>query len=191
MARISLVVNDEHAVQAHDVVVERLLGAVIVIPESAHLFIWITIAAKRVEAGVAIRVEMVFPAAAREEVARETIALRAMVAVVQVDRDLGVAERVIPAGRSAVPEANDCGFAISVQDHWAWIDTIETPDICVAVIRVELVQAGPGFQFGRHVGRGELSPALMIRSGPFTRPSVGCLLGRRAQWMVYHWKRNR
>jgi len=56
---------------------------------------------------------------------------------------------------------------------------------------VELVQAGPGFQFGRHVRRGELSPALVIRSGPFTGACVGHLLGRRAQWMVYRWKRNR
>src|SRR6185369_7789554 len=134
---------------------------------------------------------MVFPAAAREEVACETVAFRSMVPVVQVDRNLGVAKRVIAGRRRAVPEAHDCGFAISVQDHWAWIDTIETPDICVAVIRVELVQAGPGFQFGRHVRRGELSPALMIRSGPFTRTGIGCLSGHWAQWMVYRWKHNR
>src|SRR5215216_3855219 len=169
MARIRRIVNDEHSVQAHDVIVEGLLCAVIVIPESPHLFPRVTVAAKCVEAGVAIRVEMVFPASAWEEVARETIAFGTMVAVVQVDRNLGVAERVIAGWRRAVPEANDCGFAISIQDHWPWIDTIEAPDICVAVIRVELVQAGPGFQFGGHVRRGELSPALMVRSGPFTR----------------------
>src|SRR6185295_16996642 len=149
---------------------------VIVVPESAHLFVRIAIAAKRVEAGVAIRVEMVFPAAAREEVARETVAFGTMVAVVQVDRNLGVAERVIAGWRRTVPEANDCGFAIFIQDHWARIDTIEAPDISVAVIRVELVQARPGFQFGRHVRRGELSPALMVRSGPFSRTSVGYFL---------------
>ena len=191
MARISFVINDEHAVQAHDVVVERFLCAVIVVPESAHLLMWIAIAAKCVKAGVAIRVEMVFPAAAWEEVACETVALGTMVPVVQVDRNLGVAKRVVAVGRRAVPEANDCGFAISVQDHWARIDAIETPDICVAVIRVELVQAGPGFQFGRYVRRGELIPALMIRSGPFTRACVGCLSGHWAQWMVNRWKRNR
>ena len=191
MARIRRIINDEHAVQAHDVVVERLLCTVIVEPESAHLFPWIAIAAKRVEAGVAIRVEIVFPAAAWEEVARETVAFGTMVPVMQVDRNLGVAKRVIAVGRRAVPEANDCGFAISIQDRWGWIDAIEPPDICVAVIRVELVQAGPGFQFGRHVRRGELSPALMVRSGPFTRTCIGCLSGLRAQWMVYRWKRNR
>ena len=114
-----------------------------------------------------------------------------MVTVVQVDRNLGVAKRIIAGRRRAVPEANDGGFAISVQDHWAWIDTIETPDICVAIIRVELVQAGPRFQFGRHVRRGELSPALMIRSGPFTRTRIGYLSGHWAQWMVNRWKRNR
>ena len=129
MARISFVINDEHAVQAHDVVVERFLGAVIVVPEGAHLFMWIAIAAKRVETGVAIRVKMVFPAAAREEVSRETVAFRTVVPVVQVDRNLGVAKRVIAGRRRAGPEANDGGFAISVQDHWAWIDTIEPPDI--------------------------------------------------------------
>jgi len=191
MARISFIVNDEHAVQAHDVVVERFLCAVIVVPEGAHLFMWIAIAAKRVETGVAIRVKMVFPAAAWEEVACETVAFGTMVPVVQVDRNLGVTKRVVAGGRRAVPEANDCGFAISVQDHWAWIDTIETPDICVAVIRVEFVQAGPGIQFGRHVRRGELIPALMIRSGPFTRTRVGNLLRHGAQWMVNRWKRNR
>ena len=191
MARIRPVINDEPAVQTHDVVVEGFLCTVIVEPESAHLFPWIAIAAKRVEAGVAIRVEIVFPAAAREKVARETIAFRTMVPVVQVDGYLGVAKRVIAGRRRAIPEANDGGLAIFVQDRWGWIDTIKSPDICVAVIRVELVQAGPGFQFGRHVCRGELSPALMIRSGPFTRTGVGCLSGHGAQWMVYRWKHNR
>ena len=33
------VINDEHAVQAHDVVVEGVLCTVIVVPESAHLFL--------------------------------------------------------------------------------------------------------------------------------------------------------
>jgi len=103
-----------------------------------------------------------------------------MVAVVQVDRNLGMAKRVVARWRRAIPEANDGGFAISIQDCWAWIDAIETPDIRVAVIRVEPVQAGPGFQFGRHVSRSELSPTLMIRPGPFTRTCVGYLLGLRA-----------
>jgi hypothetical protein len=56
---------------------------------------------------------------------------------------------------------------------------------------VEPVRAGPGFQFCRQVSRGELSPALMVHSGPLTRTSVGCLSGLRVQWMVYRWKRNR
>jgi hypothetical protein len=191
MARIRVVINDEHSVQAHDVVVEGLLCTVIVIPESAHLFPCIAIAAKRVEARVAVRVEMVFPTAAREEVARKTVAFRTMVPVVQVDGYLGVAKRVISGRRRAVPEPHDCGFTISIQDGWAGIDTIETPDICVTIVGVEPVQAGSGFQFGGYMRRGELSPALMIRSGPFTRTCVGYLLGRRAQWMVYRWERNR
>src|ERR1044072_4390253 len=102
-----------------------------------------------------------------------------------------MAERVVAAGRRAVTEANDGGFTISVQDRWAWIDAIEAPDICVAVVRVEPVQAGSGFQFGRDVSRCEMSPALMVRSGPFTCTCVGCLLGLRAQRMVYRRKRNR
>src|ERR1041384_7744716 len=129
MTRIGFVINEEHAVQAHDVVVESLLSTVIVVPEAAHLFPWIAVAAKRVEAGVAIRIEMVFPAAAWEEVSRKTIAFRTMVPVVQVDRNLGVAERVVAVGRRAVAEAHDGGFTISIQDRWTWIDTIETPDI--------------------------------------------------------------
>ena len=191
MTRIRLVINDEHAVQTHHVVVEGLLGTVIVVPESAHLFPGIAVAAKGVESGVAIRVEIVFPAGAWEEVSRETVAFGTMVPVMQVDRNLGVAESVVAAGRRAVPEPDECRFAISIQDHWAWIDAIETPDISDAVIRVELVQARPGFQFSGHVSRGELSPALMWRSGPFKRTCVGCLSGLRVQWMVYRWKRNR
>src|SRR6185369_4480513 len=129
MTRIRIVINDEHSVQAHDVVVEGLLCAVIVVPESAHLFPRVAVAAKRVEAGVAIRVEMVFPAAAWEEVSRETVAFGTVVPVMQVDRNLGVAKRVVAAGRRAVAEAHDCGLAISIQDRWAWIDTIEAPYI--------------------------------------------------------------
>ena len=129
MARIRRVINDEHAVQPHDVVVEGFLGAVIVVPESSHLFPRIAVAAKRVEAGVAIRVEIVFPAAAWEEVARETVAFGTMMPVMQVDRYLGMAERSISVRWRAIPEPHDCGFAISVQDRGAWIDTIETPDI--------------------------------------------------------------
>jgi hypothetical protein len=81
MARISFVINDEHSVQAHDVVGERELGTVIVVPESAHLFPRIAIAAKRIESSVAIRVEMVFPAAAWEEVSCKTVAFGTVVAV--------------------------------------------------------------------------------------------------------------
>src|SRR5215213_6229737 len=129
MARIRLVINDEHAVQAHDVIVECLLRTMIVEPEGAHLFPCITIAAKRIESGVAIRVEIVFPAAAWEEVARETVAFGTMVPVMQVDRNLGVSKRVVAGGRRAVPEANNRRFAISIQDRWGWIDAVEPPDI--------------------------------------------------------------
>src|SRR6185369_4883127 len=129
MARIRVVINDEHAVQTHDVVVEGLLCTVIVVPERAHLFPWIAVAAKGVEASVAIRVEIVFPATAREEVSCETVALGTMVPVVQVDRNLGVTERVVATGRRTVAEPHDRGFAISIQYGWSWIDTIETPDI--------------------------------------------------------------
>src|SRR6185369_16406716 len=106
MARIRGVINEEHSVQAHDVVVEGLLCSVIVIPEATHLFPYIAIAAKLVKAGVAIRVEMVFPTAAWEEVSRKTVAFGTMVPVMQVDRNLRVAERVIAVGRRAVAEAN-------------------------------------------------------------------------------------
>ena len=129
MTRIGFVINEEHSVQAHDVVVESFLSTVIVVPEGAHLFPWIAVAAERVETGIAIRVEVIFPAAAGEEVSRETVAFGTMVAVMQVDRNLRVAERVVTVGRRAIAEANNGGFAISVQDRWTWIDTIETPDV--------------------------------------------------------------
>ena len=135
MARIRRVVNNEHAVQTHHVVVDCLLCTVIVVPESTHLFPWITdsvatrIAAKRVDAGVDVRVEIVFPEAAGEEVARETVALRPVVSVMQVDRYLRVAKRIIAVRRRAVPEPHEAGFAVSIQDRWAWIGTVETPDI--------------------------------------------------------------
>src|SRR5262245_41178475 len=104
MTWIGIVINDEHAVQTHNVVGEGLLCSVIVIPESAHLFSCIAITAKRVESGVAIRVEIVFPAAAREKVARETVAFGTMMPVMQVDRNLGVAKGVVAGRRQAVPE---------------------------------------------------------------------------------------
>src|SRR6185295_8857911 len=108
-----------------------------------------------------------------------------MMTVVQVDGDLGVAERVIAARRCAVPEPHDCGFAVSIQDRWAWIHTVEAPDVALTEVRVEPVQAGSGVQFGSYMGRSELSPALMRRSVPFIRARVSDLLWRRAQWMVY------
>src|SRR5215210_337547 len=95
MARVRRIINDVHAVQTQHVVVERELCTVIVEPEGAHLLPRIAVAAESIQAGIAVRVEIVFPEAGSEEVARETVALRTMVPVVQVDRDL------IPAkGRS-------------------------------------------------------------------------------------------
>ena len=169
MTRIGIVINDEHSVQAHDVVVEGLLSTVIVEPEGAHLFPCIAIPAKRIESGVAIRVEIVFPEAAWEEVARKPIAFGTMVSVMQVDRYLGMAKRVVSIRRRAVPEPHDGGFAISIQDRGARIDTIETPNVTRTEVGVELVQAGSGFQFGGYVSWRELSPALMCRTVPFTR----------------------
>ena len=52
-----------------------MLRAVVVEPESAHLFLWIAIPAKNIEAGVAIRIKIVFPEWICEPVTRETIAL--------------------------------------------------------------------------------------------------------------------
>jgi hypothetical protein len=98
-----------------------------------------------------------------------------MVTVMQVDRYLGVAERVVAVGRRAVPEPNDVGFAISTNDGWTWIPTIESPDIGRTEVGVECMQAGPGFQFGSHVGWRELSPALVVCTVPFTCAGVGCL----------------
>src|ERR1044072_2705154 len=129
MTRIGFVINEEHSVQAHDVVIESFLSTVIVVPEGAHLFPGIAVAAERVEAGIAIRIEVIFPAAAGEEVSRKTVAFGTMVTVMQVDRNLRVAERIVAAGRRAVAEPHDGGFAISVQDRGTWIDTIETPDV--------------------------------------------------------------
>ena len=129
MARICRIVNDEHAVQAHHVVVYGLLCTVIVVPESAHLFPCIAVAAKLIEAGIAIRVEIVFPEAAGEEVAGEAVALLSVVSVMQVDGYLRMAERIIAVGRRAVAEPHDSGFAISIQDGWTWIDTIKSPHV--------------------------------------------------------------
>src|ERR1044071_2514061 len=91
-----------------------------------------------------------------------------MVTVMQVDRDFGMAKRVIAGRRRAVPEAHDRGFTVSIQERWARIDTIESPDVCRTEVGVECMQAGPGFQFGGHVRRCELSPALMVVTVPFT-----------------------
>src|SRR5215217_6288411 len=93
MARDRGIINDVHAVQTQHVVVERELCTVIVEPEGSHLLPWIAIAAKSIQAGIAVRVEIVFPETCSEEVARETIALRSVVPVVQVDRDLIPAKR--------------------------------------------------------------------------------------------------
>src|SRR5688572_71328 len=109
----------------------------------------------------------------------------------QVNRYFGDAERVIAVGRQAVPEPNDGRLAISTYDRWAWKDTIEAPDICLAKIGVEPMRAGPGFQFRGEVGRGELSPALMIRPVGLIRIQVWCLGWLWIQWTVYRWKRNR
>ena len=114
-----------------------------------------------------------------------------MVPVMQVDRYLGDAKRVIAVRRQTVPEPNDGRLAISTQDHWAWIDTIEPPDICRTKIGVELMRAGPRFQFARYVSRGELSPALMVRSVGLIRVGVGLLGWLWIQRMVYRYHRNR
>src|ERR1044071_1027986 len=53
------------------------------------------------------------------------------------------------------------------------------------------MRAGPGFQFGGYVSWRELSPALMVRSVPFTLRLVGDLGWLWIQWLVYRWKRNR
>src|SRR5687768_5611389 len=114
-----------------------------------------------------------------------------MVPVMQVDRYLGDAKRVIAVWRQTVPEPNDARLAIFIQDHWARIPTIEPPDICLTKIRVEPMRAGAGFQF---VGQGawpELSPALMWRSVGLILVCVSILSWLRVQVMGYRWKRNR
>ena len=75
MARIGIVIHDVHAVQAQHVVIERELCTVIVEPEGAHLLSRIAVTAERVETGIAIRIEIVFPETGSEEVAGETVAL--------------------------------------------------------------------------------------------------------------------
>ena len=82
MARIRPVINDVHAVQTQDVALEGFLLAVILVPESTHLFSCVAnpvptrvLVRKSLDAGVDIRVEIVFPFAAVEKVSCETVAL--------------------------------------------------------------------------------------------------------------------
>ena len=81
MAWIGGVIDDVHSVHAQEVIIERELCAVVVEPERAHLFPWITnpvktrVSAKRVDTGIDIWVKMVFVEITLEKVASETIAL--------------------------------------------------------------------------------------------------------------------
>ena len=95
-----------------------------------------------------------------------------MMAVMQVDRNLVPTERVGYAWQ-VIPEPHDSRFAISVQDGWCRVLTVESPDVCLTEVRVELMEPGFGYHFGGYVSWCELSPALMWRSVPFTRTCAG------------------
>src|SRR5215510_506121 len=90
-----------------------------------------------------------------------------MVTVVQVNRYL------IPANRGGdrrqvISETDDSGLAVSPEDCWAWILTIETPDVCWGEIRMELMEPGLCRDVVFKLGRCELGPARMRRSVSFT-----------------------
>src|SRR6185369_14581353 len=132
MARIDTVIYEVHAVQAQNVIVERELGTVIVEPERVHRLLRIAdsvatrVSAKSVDTGVDIRIKIVFPETGSEEVAGETVALRAVVTVVQVDRHLIPAKRG-GGRRQVISESDDSGFAISSEECRGWVFTIEAP----------------------------------------------------------------
>jgi hypothetical protein len=88
----------------------------------------IAIAAKRVEAGVAIRVEMVFPATAWEEVSRETVAFGTVCPLCKWIVISGWPNVLSPLG-GVLLRKRTIVACISIQDRWAWIDTIEAPYI--------------------------------------------------------------
>ena len=113
-----------------------------------------------------------------------------MVTVVQVDRDL------IPAKRrrgiwQIVSEADDRGLAVLVKTLRGRVLTVEAPDVRLSIIRVELMEAGPGNQFIGKVGWRKLCPALVWSAGGFTCCDVRKFLWRRAQRMVIRRERSR
>src|SRR5215813_11879760 len=98
-----------------------------------------------------------------------------MMPVVQVDRHF-ISTKRVGYCRQAIPETHDGRVTIYIQDRWRWITAIESPDVGWQEVRMERVRAGPGFHFIGHMGRGELSPALMWRSVGFTGSQVRMLL---------------
>src|SRR5687767_13986693 len=113
MTRVRIVVDNEHAVQTQNIVIEREFGTMVVEPEGTHLFLRIAVPAKGVETGVAVRVKIVFPESNSEEIARKTVTLRTVVTVVQVDRNLVTTKRVGDLWQ-IIPETYDGRVVIDV-----------------------------------------------------------------------------
>src|SRR5215510_6733782 len=97
-----------------------------------------------------------------------------MVAVVQVNRYLIPANRCGDR-RQVISEADDSGLAVSPEDCWARILTIESPDVCLGVVRMELMEPGLCREVVLKEGRCELIPARMRRSISFSGSQIGKL----------------
>ena len=111
-------------------------------------------------------------------------------AVVQVDRDL-VPAKCGGGHRQIIVEANEPGFAVFPEECWARILTIVAPDICLAEVRMELMEAGLAKYLVREMDRCELGPARMGRSISFTCSEIRKLGWLRIQGMVVRGKRSR
>jgi hypothetical protein len=61
----------------------------------------------------------------------------------QVNRHLIPAKRCGDK-RQVISETDDSGFAVSPEDCWTRILTIETPDVCLGEVRMELMEPGLG-----------------------------------------------
>ena len=68
-----------------------------------------------------------------------------MVAVVQVNRNLIPANRCGDR-RQVISETDDSGLAVSPDQGWARVLTIETPDVGWSEVRMKLMEPGLGCQ---------------------------------------------
>src|SRR5215468_11467163 len=116
MPWIPRIVSDVHAVKAQVVVIRRKTSPVIVKPESAHGFERVAVPAEGVNAGIGVCIMVVLEEPGPEEIARETVALRRRMAVVQMDRDLVPAKAAGGRGQ-VVFEADERREAIGVENR--------------------------------------------------------------------------